>query len=92
MEGCGAGLLQAGRGYEAEGDGFHDHVGGVGGPELAHDVAAVLRVLSGRGGSIRTRFCCRRRFVTAVVVWERSVTAVAARDVFVLGIVRGISA
>ena len=31
----------AGGGYEAEGDGFHDHVGGVGGPELAHDVAAV---------------------------------------------------
>ena len=40
-KGCGAGLLQAGGGYEAEGDGFHDHVGGVGGPELAHDVAAV---------------------------------------------------
>ena len=35
----GAGLLQAGGGYEAEGDGFHDHVGGVGGPELAHDLA-----------------------------------------------------
>ena len=40
-KGCGAGLLQAGGGYEAEGDGFHDYVGGVGGPELAHDVAAV---------------------------------------------------
>ena len=40
-KGCGTGLLQAGRGYEAEGDGFHDHVGGVGGAELAHDVAAV---------------------------------------------------
>ena len=40
-KGCGAGLLQVGGGYEAEGDGFHDHVGGVGGAELAHDVAAV---------------------------------------------------
>ncbi len=40
-KGCGTGLLQAGGGYEAEGDGFHDHVGSVGGPELAHDVAAV---------------------------------------------------
>ena len=44
-KGCGAGLLQAGGGYEAEGDGFHDHVGGVGGPELAHDVAAVFSVM-----------------------------------------------
>ena len=42
-KGCGAGLLQAGGGYEAEGDGFHDHVGGVGGPELAHDVVMWLR-------------------------------------------------
>lgn len=34
-------LLQPGRGDEAEGDGFHYHIGGVGSPEFPHDVAAV---------------------------------------------------
>ena len=101
----GTGLLQAGGGYEAEGDGFHDHVGSVGGPELAHDVAAVgldgilgdvedgcdLAGVLG-GGSIRSRFCCLRWSVTTVVVRERSVTAAAVRYVFVLGMVQGISA
>ena len=54
--------------------------------------AGVLRALSGRGGSIRSRFCCLRRSVTVVAVRERSVTAAAVRDVFVLGMVQGISA
>ena len=74
--GCGAGLLQAGGGYEAEGDGFHDHVGGVGGPELAHDVAAVG--LDGILGDVEDGcdLAGVRRSVTAVAVRERSAAAV----------------